>query len=293
VIDSREYSKSIAVAVVTLFVVSSTFVGGASAASAAGGTNANIIDHCHEGWETSPMPSFGVPHRHDGDWRGECRYPEEGEESSGGDGQPPEVESFDAKFTSDTEVTVTVEFDEDISSGHVNLFDGDGNRLGDGRLVDTTSGRHVYDTHFQVAGEAGDTYRAVLDDAEDSSGNEVQNPSQYEDTVSVATPEPTATETPVPTETATPAPTPDDTPSPTTAPTTSDDGAGDGDADDGGPLTTTTVATESGGDDPTSTDEAAEDPGTNDGDDGGPGMLILLVVLALIAVAAAVYRMRQ
>jgi hypothetical protein len=271
---------------------------------------------------SNPASGFAV------DGHEECpeRPPEEEPTNpdDGGDSHPPEVLSFAASYdNSSSEVVVTVEFDEELGSGHVLLFDENDQRLGSGRLTEDvyTSG-HVYDTSFDVPADEAANYTAQLQDADDRSNNEVEEPEQYTDTETVElasastptpTPEPTATPTPVPTPTPTPVPTamPTATPIQTTIQEgiEADGGSDDGGLDATGPTTTTTEppATDSSGaatetpnaaaDVPTTTaPSAADEPSPTDSSSGSglPSSAVAGVLLLIVALGGLVaYQLRD
>jgi hypothetical protein len=265
--------------------------------------------------ESTTFRNSFVYNQNEGDFERELCQESPGGESdeTTSDSQPPTVELVDATWDeSANRVDAAVEFDESIASGHVALLDPEGDEVGSDRLIEALGGDHVYDAHFDLPDGATGNYTAVLDDADDEHNNEVPNPESHRDTVAVGnvtapdqaetpanatdTPdnETTPTETATPTDTQTPADTstPVDTPAPTTAPTTSEAGAGDGDAgggDAGVPTTTTVEQTESAADDPTERQKPAEDPGEGAENGDGSALVPLLLVLALLAAAAVAY----
>lgn len=245
-----------------------------------------------------------------------------------GDSNPPDVLSFVASYdNSSSEVTVTVEFDEELGSGHVLLFDENGDRIGDGRLTENVlASGHTFDTSFDVPADEAMNYTAELKDAADQHNNEIENPGQYTDTAAVelasettATPEPTATPTPIPTATPTPVPTATPTAIPTATPVRTtiqegvgaDGGAGDGDSslDAGGPTTTTTEPAATGSNDAatdtpnaaadvstTTQASAADEPSPTDSSSGSnqPTTAVLGALLLLVALGGlTAYRMRD
>jgi hypothetical protein len=211
------------------------------------------------------------------------------------------VESYNASIEDET-VTVTVEFNRELSSGHVILYDGDGNRVDRGRLTDTLAGEHRFDTTFEIDGQPGETYRAVLDDAEDQNGESVRNPAQYDATVTVsgatatATPTATATATATPTPTATATPTDIATATPTATETATATDTATATATDTATDTATATETATATDTATDTTTGAgdtESTGADGGDDGGLMSTLLGVALVLGVIAALGWMIRS